>query len=81
MQLVVESAGRIRCLYGEAIELAALGRLTICRGSHVEPTTDGQWHCDLSPVRGPRLGPFGCRSLALAAEVAWLEQHWLTSAP
>jgi hypothetical protein len=80
MQLVIEPAGSVRCLYGEAINLAALGPLVIRRGSHVEPTADGRWLCDLSPVSGPVLGPFGCRSEALAAEVAWLETHWLASA-
>ena len=29
------------------------------------------------PCSGPVLGPFDRRSEALAAEVAWLEQHWL----
>ena len=77
MQLVIDTAGSVRCLYSEAIDLAALGPLAIRRGSHVEPTADGRWLCDLSPVSGPVLGPFGCRSEALAAEVAWLEAHWL----
>ena len=77
MQLVIDPTGGVRCLYGEAIDLAALGRMTIRRGSHVEPTDDGQWLCDLSPVSGPVLGPFGSRSQALAAEVAWLQAHWL----
>jgi hypothetical protein len=56
-----------------------LGRLSIARGSHVEPTADGRWTADLSPAGGPLLGPFERRSQALAAEVAWLETHWLTS--
>ncbi|HEX5105881.1 MAG TPA: hypothetical protein VFV87_18815 [Pirellulaceae bacterium] len=80
MQLVIEPSGGVRCLYGETIDLAALGALTISRGSHVEPTAGGQWLCDLSPVTGPVLGPFDCRSQALAAEVAWLEAHWLAPA-
>ena len=80
MQLVIDTAGSVRCLYGEAIDLAALGPLAIRRGSHVEPTADGRWLCDLSPVSGPVLGPFGSRSEALAAEVAWLESHWLAPA-
>jgi hypothetical protein len=41
----------------------------------VEPDAHGQWWADLSPVRGPTLGPFGIRSRALAAEMAWLEQN------
>ena len=77
MQLIVDLQGRVRCLYTEAIPLASLGQLTISRGSHVEPTPDGLWLADLSPVSGPRLGPFARRSAALAAEQQWLETHWL----
>jgi hypothetical protein len=81
MQLVVSAGGTIRCLYDESIELAAFGSLSISRGSFVEPTTDGQWLCDLSPVNGPMLGPFLSRSQALAAEVNWLEVFWLSAKP
>ena len=77
MELVINSTGDIRCVYGEAVNLSELGRLSIQRGSHVEPTADGQWTADMSPVRGPQLGPFDCRTKALAAEVAWLNQYWL----
>ena len=38
------------------------------RASHVEPDADGRWWADLSPVAGPRLGPFEVRSAALDAE-------------
>ena len=72
MQILIEPGGNVRCLYGEAIELAALGPLQIDRASHVEPTTTGQWLADLSPLSGPVLGPFACRSEALAAEEAWI---------
>lgn len=77
MQIVIEVNGAIRCLYDELIPLASLGQLTLRRGSHVEPAAQGQWECDLAPVQGPVLGPFATRSVALAAEVAWLEAHWL----
>lgn len=77
MDLIVDTAGDTRCVYGEAINLAALGSLTIERASHVEPIDHGQWVADLTPVGGPRLGPFGRRSEALAAETAWIEAHWL----
>jgi hypothetical protein len=73
MQLVVARGGVVRCLYTEVIDLAALGGLSIQRASHVEPDDDGQWWADLSPVNGPRLGPYTCRSQALAAEQGWLE--------
>jgi hypothetical protein len=80
MQLVISPSGAARCMYGEAIDLAQLGLLTIRRGSHVEPTRDGQWHADLDPVGGPVLGPFAHRSQALAAEERWLSEHWLIPA-
>ncbi len=79
MQLVVKQTGVIRCVYDETLVLAALGPLSITRGSHVEPTPDGQWLADLSPVQGPKLGPFILRSQALDAERDWLERHWLTA--
>lgn len=77
MQLLIDSAGDVKCIYGETIELRSLGETRIARGSHVEPDTLGKWWAEMSPVWGPRLGPFENRSLALTAEVAWLEQHWL----
>lgn len=77
MQLVIDPAGTVRCLYDETIDLAALGLLSISRGSYVEPDESGQWKADLSPVSGPSLGPFATRSEALTAERDWLEAHWL----
>ena len=77
MELVINSSGDIRCVYGEEVNLSELGRLSIQRGSHVEPTADGQWTADMSPVQGPQLGPFDCRTQALEAVVAWLNQYWL----
>ena len=77
MQLIVTPAGRVRCLYAEQIDLAALGDLRIARASHVEANSDGHWHADLRPLLGPVLGPFQRRSEALQAEQAWIEAHWL----
>ena len=77
MQLVVTPRGAVRCLYAEHFDLQSLGRPVIRRASHVEPTAEGGWLADLTPVQGPILGPFPCRSMALAAEQTWLEQHWL----
>ena len=81
MQMIVQTNGSVRCLYSEEMNLHLLGRLAIARGSHVEPTADGQWTADMSPVNGPALGPFPNRSDALAAERQWLEQHWLHREP
>jgi hypothetical protein len=77
MQIIIDPCGVVRCIYSETIPLSALGDLHIERASHVEPTADGQWLADLSPVNGPNLGPFSSRSAALAAEHDWLEAHWL----
>jgi hypothetical protein len=78
MQLIVALQGEARCIYGEEIDLHALGSLSIRRASHVEPSDDGRWLADLSPVGGPVLGPFDVRTDAISAEVSWLEQHWLS---
>ena len=80
MQLMIRPDGTVHCLYGEELDLHELGSLAIARGSHVEPDATGQWTADLSPVNGPRLGPFSSRSDALAAERQWLETHWLPQA-
>ena len=79
MQLVIDPQGEVRCVYSEAIDLGVLGDLTIRRASHVEPDEQAQWWADLSPVHGPRLGPFACRTQALQAEQDWLHRHWLTA--
>ena len=79
MQLVIETDGTCRCLYSEELDLQLLGRISIQRASHVEPTDDGTWIADLSPVKGPLLGPFSNRSQALTAEEAWLTRNWLLS--
>ncbi|MCB9950023.1 MAG: hypothetical protein H6824_03490 [Planctomycetaceae bacterium] len=77
MQLIIEPSGNCRCVYSEAIDVRQLGSAVIQRGSHVEPTADGSWTADLSPVNGPVLGPFSTRSEALDAEVEWLLENWL----
>jgi hypothetical protein len=77
MRLVVEPDGKVRAIYSEEIPLETLGRPRITRASVVEPDGNGRWHADLRLLLGPVLGPFACRSEALAAEVAWLERYWL----
>ena len=72
MDLFVDSAGDIRCIYGEELDLRELGKLQITRASHVEPDRDGFWWADMGPVRGPVLGPFKKRTEALGAEREWL---------
>jgi len=72
MELVVAVDGDVKCIYDEAMELRALGKLQITRASHVEPDVDGNWWADMGPSGGPVLGPFGSRSEALQAEKRWL---------
>ena len=79
MELIVLSNGFTKCIYADAIGLSELGKLTITRASHVEPNSVGNWIADLSPVGGPKLGPFERRTEALAAEIDWLRQNWLLS--
>ena len=81
MDLVVAPDGTVRAVYDETLDLALLGRVSIRRASHVEPTPEGRWQADLSPVSGPVLGPFHRRSEALEAARVWLEQHWLSLRP
>ena len=77
MNLVIETDGRVRGVFGEEIDLAALGAPRITRASHVEPDAQGRWLADMAPVGGPHLGPFERRSEAFDAEVSWLESNWL----
>lgn len=55
--------------------MSEMGPFKIRRASHVEPTAEGLWEADMSPVHGPTLGPFATRKEALAAEVAWLKAN------
>jgi hypothetical protein len=77
MEIIVTASGVVRCVYGEEIDLATLGHVEIRRASRVEPDEHGNWWADLTPARGPKLGPFEYRRKALAAEMLWLRDHWL----
>ena len=79
MELIVDATGIVRCIYSEDVNLHALGHPKITRASHVEPDSKGRWIADLNPVSGPKLGPFDKRTDALAAEVQWLRDNWLTT--
>lgn len=76
MKVYVSADGNCQSVYSEALNLKVLGGVHIRRASHVEPNSEGLWIADLSPVDGPKLGPFTTRSQALQAEVAWLDV-WL----
>ena len=74
MELVIDTRGQVRCVYNEAIDLTALGRLSIRRASYVEPDEQGRWWADLSLIGGGVFGPFPVRSAALDAELTWLSR-------
>ena len=75
MRWVIDPQGQVLSIYQEEVDLACLGRSTVRRASQVEPDEAGAWWADLSPVSGPRLGPFSLRSQAVEAEVHWLEAN------
>ena len=74
VDVLIAPDGKIRFIWTDAISplLPPLGTVRIQRASHVEPTLDGQWTADMSPVGGPVLGPFPLRGTALQEEIAWL---------
>ncbi len=76
MNINITADGELRFIYSDDLQpLLELGTPQVRRASHVEPTDDGQWTADMSPVSGPMLGPFTLRCEALAAETTWLGKH------
>ncbi len=79
IKLTVKPDGSIGAIHNDAlVDLYDEGETTVERASHVEPSYDGGqviWTADLSPVNGPKLGPYRLRSDALQAEVDWLERN------
>jgi hypothetical protein len=75
--MIVDPGGTLRFIHDDAaVKIAkAVGPVTIKRASHVEPTGDGRWEADMSPVLGPVLRGFETRQEALDAEVKWLHAH------
>lgn len=79
MEIVISFDGRLHAIYDDAFGLQELGNVSIRRASHVEPTEEGMWLADLSPMQGPVLGPFVWRQEAVEAELGWLRKNWLTN--
>jgi hypothetical protein len=76
VQLNISPDGTVRFVWNDALApLLQMGTAQVKRASHVEPTADGQWVADLSPVGGPKFGPHTLRADALAAEVRWLDAN------
>jgi hypothetical protein len=77
--VIIMPSGSLRMIHDDRFDPRNIGVISIKRGSHVEPTKDGRWTADLHLVGGPVLGPFQKRSESITAELAWLQQHWLTA--
>ena len=72
MQIVIKPSGVFISVYNDSLDCGEFGRPQIRRASHVEPDASGRWFADLSPVDGPKLGPFDKRSEALEAELEYV---------
>jgi hypothetical protein len=67
--------GTLKYIYDDSLlPLTKLGQATTKRASHVEPENNS-WVVDLSPINGPKLGPFQLREQALQAERAWIHEY------
>ncbi len=88
IQIILESDGTMRFLYdynsieGQSFsdELIKDTEAHIERRSHVNPkvTENGvKWFVDLSPSKGPELGPFESRKIAIEEEIRWINNNWL----
>lgn len=77
IKIIIKKNGDIVYVYTDKLRgLHSAGKTEITRASHVEPTEDNKWLCDMSPVmQGVVLGPFDTREEALSEEVKWLETH------
>ena len=75
VKVAIAPDGTMRFIYNDNLRpLLETGAARITRASHVEPEGT-KWVADLSPVSGPKLGPFDTRQEALSAEVAWLNEN------
>jgi hypothetical protein len=76
MLIAIAQDASVKFIHNDAMFLALKeeGTATVQRASHVEPTVDGLWEADMSPVNGPLLGPYTTRQEALDKEILWLEE-------
>ena len=74
MTIRITRDGSIEFVYRDELRpLFGLGKASIRRASHVEPTQDGRWQADLMPIGGPKLVATRTRSESVRAEIAWIE--------
>lgn len=78
MTIRIEPDGTIQLLYADRLRpMLSLGKASVQRASHVEPTPDGRWQADLSPVGGPVLPATDLREQSLQHEIVWIEANLL----
>lgn len=77
IRIAIPADGNVQLIYKDEVAdvIKALGHATTARASHVEPTADGRWQADISPVGGPMLPPTDTRQESLDLEVAWLNER------
>ena len=76
--VVVRPDGAVEFVYSDDLRpLLEAGESTIRRASHVEPTPDGRWQADLTPVGGPVLPATETRQQSLRQETEWIETNIL----
>ncbi len=76
-EIFIRPNGKIECIYTDDTRFLVdqASSVKIKRGSNVEPTEDGQWIADMSPVGGPLSPSFKLRADALAWETAYLNNY------
>lgn len=65
--------------FGGDLSQAALSRCDhatlVAENYRITDEVRNKWFADMTPVRGPVLGPYETRQLALDAETTWLLEH------
>jgi hypothetical protein len=79
--ICIRADGKAEFIYDDDLKgiIDSSDEKKVFRASHVEPDGTGQWWADLSPIKGPKLGPFTLRAEALQAEVDWIKLNYLGS--
>ena len=72
--------GTVRFVYYDELEpILSVGKPQVRRVSHVDAVIVKKqglrWFADLYPVKGPKLGPFKTRELAIQSELEWLSEN------
>ena len=76
--IAIRPNGVIEFMYDDDLRpLFETGEPKIRRASHVEPTPDGLWQADLSPIGGPVLNATQRREDALRQEAQWIQKEYL----